>query len=605
MAKIKGVVRTVAQPGSLGQARGSTSLYEPIAQGVQELGGAIDLAAQRIEEKKQLASITQMDSDFRKWSRERLMDDQQNRQGEAALGDDETPDVYKSYDDDAEKRVGEMVAKISPRYQEEARKRFAGVADGYRNTYAGYLVQQQGVHRKAVIADSINTSVIELTHNMESPTASIEDIIRAKGEIKAAAETNSGGQNVEAYVQAQTSVAAKQAILAKSGKNALAAKEILDDERMTDLLDPAERESLEVAIEKDRVEQGAEALVATVSGLELEDQITAIGKVAKDKPGDADIAKAAMAEVKFIAQADKEAKSLSQRDRFDTVWDDMRNKNKVYTPMEIYADEEMSIEQRESLVRMLGGDGKVGEMDVVNRNNAYFQALQHIRKKDPGWTTQAEIQAQQGIAYDVRDTKKLAGIEFEDNLEGTGLTTTVQLEVDALYPEVDQNVRRAAIIDITENLRAQFQESGFPATPLERTNAIKSALTPARDKTLYEKVPFVSDEERAIKTPAELIPVSEEEERIPPKHRAIVSDANKDLGTFSKPIPYATAVTDYWKGQGYPDAFHSVENGTDVFVLGFKDGKYGYDVGDGAQWLDPADPKHQQMIAELELRRAL
>jgi hypothetical protein len=84
------------------------------------------------------------------------------------------------------------------------------------------------------------------------------------------------------------------------------------------------------------------------------------------------------------------------------------------------------------------------------------------------------------------------------------------------------------------------------------------------------------------------------------------ANVGKKSGVFDQqPVPYDVAVVDFWKGQGYPDAFHTVENGEDFFILGFRDGKYGYDVGDGAQWLDPANPKHQGMIAELELRREL
>ena len=586
MAKIQGVKAVVNVPTALNQPVYPAGTYDPIARGVSHLGEALYDAGRTLEDKKRKAEITNMDSEFRAWSLDRFTNDQRTRQGKAALGDDENPDVFRSYDDEATKRVGEMVAKLPERYQAEAKARFQSVADGYRDRYAGYLTSQIEAHRKSTIASSVDVTNTELANDIQAPGAGIPEIQKAVASIKGALEINSGGRDTTAEAAEYSGRVINQAIIAKAAVDPKGAKQLLGDKAVTDYLDASQIETLKKHIEEERIDQSSKALVASVAALPYEEQAR---KIAAEK--DPKVASRALQEVNFRKNALEAAENEEQSKRLDAIHDQIFVTKNPPTPLEIDEDPTLTPGQMETAKNWLGLDTtKAGQMTEKDRQAAYLIAVDKIRRKLPGWTRTADIMQAAGSEFDVRDMKALVG-EYEDELEGKGITSRVSLEVDALYPDLEKSERAGAILDVSRNLRQKREQTSLPASPAEVETAIRDALDPLRKRKFSEYVPFVPRGKES-KPQASFVRADADEQPVPFKHREIVRKAQEG----GKIVSYPDAMLGYYSKLGYTEPFHVNEDGVDFFVLGEKNGKYGYDAGNGPMWLDPDVPDEAAQI---------
>lgn len=594
MPVIKPVRREVSMPGSLGQARADVGLYDPIARGAEGVGNAIQRVGQQLEEKKRTAEITNMDTAFRDWSRERLMEDRQTRQGQAALGDEETPDVYKAYDDDAEKRIGEMVAKLPVRYQAVAKQRLSSVAEGYRDRYAGYLSEQLQAHRQATIQNSVNTTITELSHDLETG-AGIGAIKEAMGTIKGVAEVNSGGQDVSDLVRKYQADALTQAITAMADKNPKSALELMKDDSVKNVLNAKERKTLSEFIDKERIDKEAEAFVAEVATLPYEEQVAKAGKIS-----DPEVARKAVSEVNFRKQTMDAAEIEAQSNRIDQLHKQIFVNGNPPSPLEVDKDQTLTPSQKQTVKAWIEG-GKAGsKMADGDRQTAWLVVQDKIRRKLPGYVTKADIMQKAGTEYDSRDMKSLVG-EYEDELQGNGIASRVRADVDALYPEVDNTLKAQAIFDISASLREERQKTGLPASPEVIQKKIIDALQPLREKRWQERIPFVERPGRGTKPQASFVALDSKERPIPQAHRSIVRNAQV---AGESPVRYEDAVTTYYKGRGFKEPAYRQIDQTDVFILGERDGKFGYDAGDGIRWLDPEIPDQAEQIEILKTAKA-
>lgn len=129
-----------------------------------------------------------------------------------------------------------------------------------------------------------------------------------------------------------------------------------------------------------------------------------------------------------------------------------------------------------------------GKMDEINRQAAFLIAVRNIRKGLPGWDSAAGVMMQAGSAFDIRDMKSLVG-EFEENKTGTGISSRVTLNIDALYPNLSDNKRAGVVLDVSNRIRSRMSTTGEVVDDQDIKQYIKEAAEGIRKATLFERLP--------------------------------------------------------------------------------------------------------------------
>lgn len=320
-----------------------------IGEGLSEVGAAAFRAIDAHETKRAKARITDLDTQLRTWSREKYLDAQQNRQGKSALAGEESPGIYQEYDDESTEWVRNAVAKMEPRFQDIASSHLNSSAEAYRNRFAGFEAQQLQVYRGNVVEAKADTLQTELASDM-TETGNSDTLFNALDEMRATLEENSGGQDVSGPYSKHAFQLTKMAVLAKAESDPRGAFALLENENVTDLLDPATVEALEKTVEGMRVEHDARTVYEGpgFEGLSYQSQLDIVKEI-EDK----DVQKAVRSVVQQKQQAFEDAKTERQYTLYNDLWDRAMG-NDLTRPEIMQADLETS--HKEHLLSLIRKD---------------------------------------------------------------------------------------------------------------------------------------------------------------------------------------------------------------------------------------------------------
>jgi len=158
-------------PSSIG-AYHDNSAGEAIANAGASFGQSLMQFAQQKEEREQKTAILAAKNEFRQRSLEDYTKIQQERQGQAALPDENTgyKGVYKTYNEEALKWSDELLTKhgVNKRYRDAAMEQLDGVANAYRDNYAAWESTQSQVWRKETLQGTQDVTEKQLSADLQA-----------------------------------------------------------------------------------------------------------------------------------------------------------------------------------------------------------------------------------------------------------------------------------------------------------------------------------------------------------------------------------------------------------------------------------------------------
>lgn len=246
-------------PSSIG-AYHDNSAGEAIANAGASFGQSLMQFAQQKEEREQKTAILAAKNEFRQRSLEDYTKIQQERQGQAALPDENTgyKGVYKTYNEEALKWSDELLTKhgVNKRYRDAAMEQLDGVANAYRDNYAAWESTQSQVWRKETLQGTQDVTEKQLSADLQAGggpddiAASIASMDEQIAFLVGPTGNAEGVKNAKRVAAAQITKTAL-ATLVKS--DPVRAKELLTDEKVQEYLDPMDHATLTEIAEKERI----------------------------------------------------------------------------------------------------------------------------------------------------------------------------------------------------------------------------------------------------------------------------------------------------------------------------------------------------------------
>lgn len=387
------------------------------------------------------------------------------------------------------------------------------------------------------------------------------------------------GQALAEKLQTFESVFASSTVQsALTAKDIDRAKALVEEGKKKKWFEGPDLDKLKPLIEKVEQEVGVERLVASLKGVPYTEQIKILAK-----HEDQDVARKAMEEVNFQEGIRKKLEDDAQEKTLDAFHRQIFVQGKPPSPMSVDKNPTLTPSQKQTVkgwIKSLQGDGEGsggGKMDEINRQAAFLIAVRNIRKGLPGWDSAAGVMMQAGSAFDIRDMKSLVG-EFEENKTGTGISSRVTLNIDALYPNLSESKRAGVVLDVSNRIRSRMGTTGEVVDDQDIKQYIKEAAEGIRKATLFERLPFVS-------RPAETRP------------QGGFQKSGKEDGA----IPYIHRDLLHYQKQGYKNPRLVSTGKQKFFVLGDNgSGLFDVEVNGEIRSFDPRDPKQAAEIQKLQ-----
>lgn len=246
-------------PSSIG-AYHDNSAGEAIANAGASFGQSLMQFAQQKEEREQKTAILAAKNEFRQRSLEDYTKIQQERQGQAALPDENTgyKGVYKTYNEEALKWSDELLTKhgVNKRYRDAAMEQLDGVANAYRDNYAAWESTQSQVWRKETLQGTQDVTEKQLSADLQAG-GGLDDIAASIASMDEQIDFLVGPTgNAEGVKNAKRVAAAqitKTALATLVKSDPVRAKELLTDEKVQEYLDPMDHATLTEIAEKERI----------------------------------------------------------------------------------------------------------------------------------------------------------------------------------------------------------------------------------------------------------------------------------------------------------------------------------------------------------------
>lgn len=422
------------------------------------------LAEQQLD-KEQKAKIVEESTTLQQRSLELYLDAEQNRQGKAALADEEEgrEAIYDDYNRTARELVEKSLTRISPAYRDLAQQQLGQVVNGYRNKFAVFQAQQAQAHRKEVMKSNLQATETELYSTMERG-GGIEEINASLGRVRELLKLGSGGADIQSQYQAYEAKVVEDSIKAAAIQDAGRALDLLKDDRLREVLDPGVITALEQTLDKQRIQQESDDIVAGLEAKQLpyEARLKVIEGIT-----DKDVRQAAYAEVKHQQQIHDEALT---RDQFNTItdyYDRIFNQGETISISAVRKDASLEFSQREKVVSWLeDGQKKALQLDDVGRWVKWTEAQDKIISGE--WNATDIRKAVINGDLDIRDAKS---VENDYNVFiTTGGRTYSDLDqlFAAKYPTIYKNGQRRAQVlygakRYIDELRTKEERNPTPA----------------------------------------------------------------------------------------------------------------------------------------------
>lgn len=469
MPRIPTYESSSALPSSVGAYR-DNSAGEAIANAGASFSNTLMQFAQQKEEREQKTAILAAKNEFRQRSLEDYNKIQQERQGQAALPDENTgyKGVYKTYNEDALKWSDELLTKhgVNKRYRDAAMEQLDGVANSYRDNYAAWESTQSQVWRKETLQGTQDVTEKQLSADLQAG-GGLDDI---------AASIASMGEQIDFLVgpsgNAEGVKNAKRVAAAQITKTALAtlvksdpvrAKELLADEKVQEYLDPIDHATLAEIAEKERVPFEADREVDRIEATATTPaaQLTLAQQIKDDDVRDATIT--ALTHKHAVQdKIDNENQFNALEKYYSRIFVGKENVSLSAIDKDPVLDPSQKLAVKSWMKKAVGGEGD-DESKKTARLNQWYAAQQKVRSGE--WQEQDLMRAANVGLLDPSDAKGLM-TEVQTNREvpSTGKAiATVEGELPDIFKNKTKKAQfmRAYYDDIVQFRKINKREPSY------------------------------------------------------------------------------------------------------------------------------------------------
>lgn len=549
-------------PSSIG-AYHDNSAGEAIANAGASFGQSLMQFAQQKEEREQKTAILAAKNEFRQRSLEDYNKIQQERQGQAALPDENTgyKGVYKTYNEEARKWSNELLAKhgVNKRYRDAAMEQLDGVANSYRDNYAAWESTQSQVWRKETLQGTQDVTEKQLSADLQAG-GGLDDIAASIASMDEQIDFLVGPSgNAEGVKNAKRVAAAqitKTALATLVKSDPVRAKELLADEKVQEYLDPIDHATLAEIAEKERVPFEADREVDRIEATATTPaaQLTLAQQIKDDDVRDATIT--ALTHKHAVQdKIDNENQFNALEKYYSRIFVGKENVSLSAIDKDPVLDPSQKLAVKSWMKKAVGGEGD-DESKKTARLNQWYAAQQKVRSGE--WQEQDLMRAANVGLLDPSDAKGLM-TEVQTNREvpSTGKAiATVEGELPDIFKNKTKKAQfmRAYYDDIVQFRKINKREPSYK----EAVEIGRELAKPDVESHFWSS--SYSDVENDI--------------------RSQNPDATKPRYKQESPTTYIQAqVNKIRKAGEWPQAVWDEEQ--NVFYLGKRDGYYYYQAPSG------------------------
>jgi hypothetical protein len=250
---------SISLPTSVGGYKRNTA-DQAVADAGENFGNALMQFAQRKEEREQRTAILAAKNEFQQRSLEEWEKTKQERQGQAALANEQTgfKGVYQNYNDNSRKWKDELLSKhgVNKRYRDKAIEHLGYVENSYRRKFAAWESTQIQEWRRQTLQDTQDVAEKQLASDLQAG-GGVEEINIAIANMNEQIEFIVGPTgNAQAVKNGKRVAAAtitKTALSTLLHDDPIRTKEILADDKIKKVLEPSDLVTLTELAEKERV----------------------------------------------------------------------------------------------------------------------------------------------------------------------------------------------------------------------------------------------------------------------------------------------------------------------------------------------------------------
>ena len=515
-----------------------------VGDAISRFGSDLEKTFLQREERNANAMIQERMNTLREKNRQYVISAQSERRGKDVMGGPEQKSLYEDYTDFSTSTSEELLKGIPSKYRDKAKSMFDSVINGTKDNVARYQAGQEREYAQEVAVQTVN----EISEDTRVAIHTGEDLDtvyqRARGQIKA---NNEGQFFTKEQIETQEDALLVETIMSANEAAPDEARAFM--EKYKSELTAKQIATLDNAITNKRIQIVGDNLYGAGQGLEYADQIELIEASGEDD----DAKKYAIEKVNADKRREDSVKTARSYGYLETLYDEIIIKNNAigYTLESIKTNpqfSQMTMEHKNQVLRMFSGDKKVGQFDEMARFGLYAEARKRINSGE--WTA-ADIQAQAGTMFDVRDATGL--LKFaEGKHSGANSAMNVGTSfVQAAYPKQwkDRGPQIQYLMD-RRIAEAQAMNKGMPLTQEEIENIADSIVKPLVETgwgigTSQLKQNMLTSYPQAKEVP----------------------DIN------STPIPYEVAYAYQMREDGYSDPRLIKSQGTITAVLGSRVGE--------------------------------
>lgn len=404
-------------PSSIG-AYHDNSAGEAIANAGASFGQSLMQFAQQKEEREQKTAILAAKNEFRQRSLEDYNKIQQERQGQAALPDENTgyKGVYKTYNEEALKWSDELLTKhgVNKRYRDAAMEQLDGVANSYRDNYAAWESTQSQVWRKETLQGTQDVTEKQLSADLQAG-GGLDDIAAAIASMDEQIDFLVGPSgNAEGVKNAKRVAAAqitKTALATLVKSDPVRAKELLTDEKVQEYLDPMDHATLTEIAEKERIPFEADREVDRIeaSATTQAAQLELAQKIDDDDVRDAVISSLSHRHA-VQDKIDNENQFNTLEKYYSRIFVNKENVSLSSIDKDPVLDPSQKLAVKSWMKKAVGGEGAGGggeETKKQQRLNQWYSAYQKVLSGD--WQEIDLMRAANTSQLDPSDAKSLMG----------------------------------------------------------------------------------------------------------------------------------------------------------------------------------------------------
>lgn len=259
MPRIPTYESSVALPSSVGAYKRNDA-GEAVAGTVESFGNTLMQFAQQKEEREQRTAILAAKNEFQQRSLEEWEKTKQERQGQAALANEQTgfKGVYQNYNDNSRKWKDELLSKhgVNKRYRDKAIEHLGYVENSYRRNFAAWESTQIQEWRRQTLQDTQDVAEKQLASDLQAG-GGVEEINIAIANMNEQIEFIVGPTgNAQAVKNGKRVAAAtitKTALSTLLHDDPIRTKELLADDKIKKVLEPSDLVTLTELAEKERV----------------------------------------------------------------------------------------------------------------------------------------------------------------------------------------------------------------------------------------------------------------------------------------------------------------------------------------------------------------